>query len=246
MTLTSILPDELLYTAFTYLDSYQLGRSCRTSYRWHAVGSDPHLLRKHPLVDGKFKEKIVYDMITKDANDIEYLVGLSTPIFRSLKINKMTWCLIMDAARSIATYVATHQTSVAWYNVWQTAGEAAEHAAKNAVWYAARYVASSTRARGTKYTAWYAAYEAARYAINSTALVTYLNIWRNQNAKIIGTKSYQIVECLMLISMDTKFCRAVQEVAKDLPDCELPEEKLDQLSSNPWIKQYVELFGPFD
>ena len=280
MQLTDILPNELLYTVFTYLDSCQLGRARRTSYRWCAIGHDPYLRKQHPLVDGQFKEKMVYDMITQDSNDLEYLVGLNTVIFRALKINKMEWCLITDAAgyaaRCAAIDVAGKTASVSenapyvlpfWRS--RTASAASNAAAypgwsaavtardtyENAAWGAARdatwdatLVDTMVATSGKGLAAWDIAIDAAAIATDNVAwdasgntIAYYLHMWRNHTSQTIGKKACQIAECLMLISINQKFLTKIQTISKGL-DCTIPEEKLDELCHNPWIKQYVELY----
>ena len=84
--------------------------------------------------------------------------------------------------------------------------------------------------------------ETAGDVTNNTTLIKYLYMWKGQDAKTIGKKAYQIAECLRLLSVNQKLCRKIQEIAKDFPDCEIPEKRLDELCLNPWIKQYMELF----
>lgn len=234
---TSILPDELLYTAFTYLDSVGLGRACRISYRWHAVGSDPYLLQKHPLVGGRFKEKIVYDMITSDSNDVDYLIGLSTPIFRALKIHQATWCLytnvtwnaVVSITRDTAQYTVTTNENMwqrAWYSAWYTA---ALHSVRNETWYKAWQAALETTVNAPK--------------IHSN-VDSYLHMWKDHGTLIINQKAYQIAACLVLLSANQSFCRTIQEITKDASGCAIPEAILETYQGNPWIKQYVELFHP--
>ena len=225
MPLTSELPNELLYTAFTYLDSVELGRAGRISCRWHVVGSDSHLILQHPQVDGQFKEKIVYDMITKDANDLDYLVSLSTPIFRSLKINKTSWGRIMGAARAVSRYDWSSKYALVLPSPWP------DLAACCPLW-----------APGGGALADWAAWNAAYNAINCASLADYLHMWRNCDFVVRGKKAYQIAECLMLLSVNQKLCREIRG-AEDIPECEIPKAKLDELHDNPLIKQYIELFA---
>lgn len=254
MPLTDNLPDELLYTAFTYLDSVELGRMGRISHRYRVISSDSHLLQQHSRADGQFKEKIIYDMVTKDSNDmddLDYLVGLSTPILRGNKISKMAWCLYVcvtrdtawdaawDVAYSVTGKAASQAAAVAWaQRPWEVAWEAAGIDA----WVEKLSDPVLYWTPEDAYRVNEAAWCASRDAINNTALANYLNMWKGQDAITIGKKAFQISECLMLLSIDQGFCRKIQVHAKDLPECAIPKEKLYELRSNPWIKQYIELY----
>ena len=246
MTLTDKLPDELLYTVFAYLNSAQLGRVSRTSYRWCAVGNDPYLLQKHPLVDGQFKGKIIYDMITKDSNDLDYLVGLSTP---TLPVSKITWCLYTYTARLASWFSARNA-------IWETADLAARNAAMtaavdvatNSAWYAAGVAAESVffiDGQQCPIADWDTAKSMAWDIVRDAGMAAnYLHMWENHQPAIIGKKACQIAECLVLLLDNTKFYRYIQSIAKDLPDCTMSGRHLKNLrGDNPWIRQYELLYS---
>ena len=244
MLLTSNLPDELLYTAFTYLDIAEQGRVARTSYRWREVS---FLIRANAH---SLKEKIVYDMITTDVNDLDYLVGLSTSVLKERKINQTAWSVLINVAREVVGHSSRNAIGVAWDTEWQRHWHAATDASIDAawtVWCSALSVAILPPLSRTMIHTYInvhdAALSVADKAADDDAVIRYLHMWRDQEPAIRGKKAYQIAECLMLVSIDRKLCRAVQEITKDLPDRKIPEATLELLCYNPWAKQHRDLFS---
>ena len=174
---------------------------------------------------------------TKDHNDVDYLIDLITPILRTLKINKHAWCILISTVQC-----AAGDTTL----LFPTADVAAENSVREAEWYIvadiARTVSMKAAWNAEKYGVWLAAIYAAMRAVRIACYNLLAPIQWDDQGFIESKKSYQIIECLTLLSLDRKLCRKIQDIAKDFPDCEIPEEKLRLLKDNLWIKQYTGLF----
>ena len=227
------LPDDLIDTAFTYLNSVQLYRCLRTSYRWRTIASNPYLICQLPHVDGVAKEQIMYNMISKDTNNLEYLLSLSTPIMKRLNINKRTWC------------ISAHAT---WSTIQGFALAAAEHCGSTVqeVKNALSHSELGQVCKVTRYEHWGAFSKIDNWEACVGNLNNYLGLLARGSKALRGLKAHQAAECMVMLSLEREVYQDFMAVEKELIAAryiaEIPEKHLDELSNNPWIKQYVELF----
>lgn len=229
------MPNELLYTSLTYLNGGQLCRASRVSNRWHSIATDPHVMKNHPQVGGVLKEKIIHDVLAQDTTDLDYLVGLSTPFIKKSKMNCMTWCLFITAARHFARKTLSQTIGrEIMGTVWTTA----RGAARDAVW----------DVTGDNVMVYY--YDIYRWFVFGSGFSAIT--LPAHTAATTANRNYRKTECLILLSIDHKLCRIVRDILitnvkahqiQDLKaDCKIDETKLTELCGNPWIKQYIELY----
>jgi hypothetical protein len=177
-------------------------------------------------------------MVNSPANDLDYLISRTTRVlsdrsntFNKSNINKLTWCFNI--------------TACVWA-VWDATGKAERNASWDAVVDAAFDAARSSdggwddAGHSPFENAWTATKVAAK-ALLLQFPARYYQLELNHTTDI--DKTYQIAECMILVSMDKKYFRKIQTIVRDLPECEgISQTTLDRLHNNPWIKQYVELF----
>ena len=247
------LLDDLLYTSFAYLDIYALSRCQRSTRRLNNLVTD-HIVRMlpdkciSPGIPGTpcipvFRQKILYDMSCKDMNDIPYLLGLCTPIFKHLKserrFNQITWVSLMNAVWGTIWHISSIDNDPQWPSV-----NAAMKAGINALnrpnyMYLSCPAVDIIRKRADR-----------NLYVNRVLiqLTPHINIACiiDLQAQIVShnIKRAHIIAASMLLSIDYITCRSVQNSVKDRSNCSISQEELDELKDNPWIQQYIELFKP--
>lgn len=226
------LPDELFYTAFKYLDPTELSRASRTDRRWHGIANGPYFNEYYK--DSIRYEKVMCVMMEDNINDVDYLVGLMTPVLKSGGISKVTWTLYVTVVVKSIYCLGKKFASSAFcdflgmnkaYSV--STGANARSAISDD--------AGRTHWPGNGYEKW---------------LHAHLRCITIPNAEYYdddGNKAHQLAEALILMSSGKHLFRQIQDIVRDkgIPDLiTLSQTTLDELKDNPWIKQYNELFPP--
>ena len=130
--------------------------------------------------------------------------------------------------------------SMSWSLLTYAANDAAWNATRYAAWYAAWYAA--------RYAAWGVAGSAARNAARDALVVTgddiikLVHVLGITDPRNVGEKCYQIAECKSLLAINKELCLTIMAITEryNLPkSIQIPKEKLEELSGNPWIQQYV-------
>jgi hypothetical protein len=234
------------------------------------------LIKQHPYVNLALKEKINHDMIARDTNDLDYLVGLSTPLLKLYRLNILTWLSFVDSVWACARQYAekiihvcmprcVYGTMYDPYSViWVSIGEPIWDTPNIILPVPTNY--GHTNMVTASNVAWSAEF-AQVYDVTVEQVVHYLDItdniyttaatqghvcWSRPQCKLchdlynIHKKVYQVAECLLLLSIDHKFCRDMREREKNLSKCTtIPPVNLEgSMKDNVWVKQYVELFNP--
>jgi hypothetical protein len=261
----STLPDELVLHIMYFMDPVSVAQCRRVNKRLSRLSYDKILLRKFPHYvlnrevyfkeEAYHSEELFLELMKRDTNDLVWLVPRTTSIIKECQMDSMSWalltCAAWDATWDAARYAAWDD---ARYAAWDAAWDAATDA-RNAAWYAAwdatwdaTWYAATDAARDAGNAAWIAAKNATKDAFVVTGhdiikLVKSLGI---TDTKGIGEKCYQIAECKVLLSINKELCLKIMAIIKEyeLPkSIQIPREKLAILQSNPWIQQYVELYG---
>lgn len=219
-------------------------------------------------------------MITADANDLDYLVNLYTPIPRESEddsLDKITRCLFIDSvlddmwymAKDTAWYGAQDAVNSIWpppgsrwyyngpsrYDEGRTAGDIAKKSALEvARAYSSQVPANDAWHAAKEEIEYYDAWKAQKYSPtikylhvlglnNFSAQPTQRHIDIAAHAVAIGKKSYQISECLILLSISRKVCRNIQKIAENLLNEGYTPTSIPKAAhAPPWVKKYSELF----
>ena len=249
MTTLCSLPDELILHVMYFMDSSSVGQCRLVNKRLSRLAYDKVLVRKFPhyVLDGDvyFKEEAYLSnlgflkLMKRDTNDLSWLVHRTTDIIKECHMDSISWCLLINSAMGAAGYAAS---LVAGYVAWTATRDAAWTAAQATL--DASWAADWTAAQA----ALDASLNAARSAVKDTVennIVRQIKALGITDVQCIGEKCYQIAECKFLLAIDKKLCLEIMAISDKhgLPTVQIPKLKLAELRGNPWIQQYVKLYG---
>jgi hypothetical protein len=265
------LPDEMIEHILTFVKDRDIGRCRQVNRRLYQIANDPHMVKRFPhiTVDGSLylKEQAYFTptlrdriLTTTQTNDLEWLVSRTTPVFRevyhSTKPNMTAWFIIMATAHNLAENIAcqsAHEPRRGTYYVnpfnyynegdWAVAVDALTFTYEVSDFWSAFSI-------GTEDNVWSAANDnimsvAHYYFDNIMDIINDLNLVPLK----IGSKCYQISECMMLLAINKSLILSIVKPRAKMPtDSESYQSMLlddidffKNIEDNPWIKQYREL-----
>ena len=255
----STLPDELLLHIMYFMDPVSIAQCRQVNKHLSRLSYDKVLLRKFPHYvlnsevyfkeEAYHSEELFLELMKRDTNDLFWLVPKTTSIIRECQMDSMSWALLTYSAWYAARDAAW---SAAWDASWDAAGCAAWDAAWSAAWSADGCAARSALPSGNWVTTWDAAVRTAWHAAKDVsvvirhAIIELVQSLGITDTQVIGEKYYQIAECKALLTINKELCLKIMAITKkyNLPkSIQIPRDKLAVLQSNPWIQQYVELYG---
>jgi hypothetical protein len=236
---------ELLHYIYTFLEPKDLITARQINRQYYNVVTNPYLIKQFPsvMIKGKIylkeeayhKEALLQEIWKEDDIDLGWLVARITPLFKSKR--SIVWCFVIDTA-----------WDAAWNAVWNAASNAAWNAASNAAWDAARHAAMNAAWNAGWNTVWYTAWYAVKHSSNrlNTEIIEYIKELGILEPNKIGQKTFQIAECLALLSINEDLCQKTETILLEHNllhlDLIIPNEKLQELQDNPWIQQYKTLY----
>ena len=230
------LPNELIYTAVTYLNTGALNRCQRVATRWQDMGR---------LVKRPNNAEVIYNILDCGGEpDMSPLIERVTSLMKGI-IRPVTWHVLIN---KIHVYV------MGWVDAYSRSG--CNRPLRNALMIVGTHNTASERS-------WLQRPKSSHQPrvgldgrphlvgglprILPSRIHYYVDLFTN-------VKAHHIAMCIMLASIDHKFLKRFQKLTEDILDYPSPKTKDDRKRAkakrrslekryfNPWIMQYMQLF----